>query len=308
MKVGFFPGCSLEGSSREYHESLRAIAPALDLELCEVPDWNCCGATAAHTLNHKLALALPARILALAEQAGFTELLVPCSACLARLASTRDELTRNEALRREISAVIELPYAGTTRVLSVLDVLLTCARDGLKDRVRHPFAHKVACYYGCYLTRPARLAPCRRTEDPQEMDELMRAVGAEPIDWAFKVECCGAGLSVSRLETVAELSGRILADAAERGAEAIVVACPMCHTNLDLRRDAILRRRGTNWRLPVLYVSQVIGLALGLNERTLGLHRHHVPVRFPAAVTRQPMEVGAGRSASDGSGAAQRES
>jgi len=307
MKVGFFPGCSLEGSSREYNESLQAIAPALGLELCEVPDWNCCGATAAHTLNHKLALALPARILALAEQAGFTDLLVPCSACLVRLASTREELRQNEALRREISAVIELPYTGTTRVLSVLDMLLTCARDGLKDRVRQPFAHKVACYYGCYLTRPARLAPCRRTEDPQEMEELMRAVGAEPIDWAFKVECCGAGLSVSRLETVAELSGRILADAAERGAEAIVVACPMCHTNLDLRRAAIVRRRGTNWSLPVLYVSQVIGLALGLKERALGLHRHHVPVRFPAAATRQAMEVGAGPSASDGNGAAQRE-
>jgi heterodisulfide reductase subunit B len=281
MKVGFFPGCSLEGSAREYNESLQAIAPVLGFELSEVPDWNCCGATAAHTLNHKLALALPARILALAEKAGLTELLVPCSACYTRLAATRDELIHDEALRRDISSIIELPVTGRTKVLNVLDVLAACASDGLKDKVRKPFAHKVACYYGCYLTRPEKLASCKRAEDPQEMDDILRLVGAEPVDWAFKVECCGAGLSVSRTGSVAELSGRIVADAADRGAEAIIVACPMCHTNLDLRRDAITEKRQTPYSIPVLYVSQAIGLALGLSPRSLGLHRHHVPVRLP---------------------------
>lgn len=280
MKVGFFPGCSLEGSSREYNESLHAIAPLLEIELVEVPDWNCCGATAAHTLNHKLALALPARILALAERAALAELLVPCSACYSRLAMTRHELRGNDDLRQEIERIIEMPYTGRTRVLSVLDVLGRSAADGLKDKVQKPFERKVACYYGCYLTRPAEVACCQRAEDPQEMDLLMQAVGAQPIDWAYKVECCGAGLSVSRTSTVAELSGRIVEDAAERGAEALVVACPMCHTNLDLRRDAIEQHRRRRFALPVLYVSQVIGLALGLNEHRLGLHRHHVPVRF----------------------------
>lgn len=280
MKVGFFPGCSLEGSSREYNESLRAIAPRLGIELAEVPDWNCCGATAAHSLNHKLALALPARILALAEQAGITELLVPCSACFNRLAGTREDLVRNDALRAEIARIIELPLTGRTKVLSVLELLGCCAKNGLAEKVRRPFAHKVACYYGCYLTRPKAIATCARSEDPQEMDEIMKVVGAEPIDWAFKVECCGAGLSVSRLSSVAELSGRIVEDAVHRRAEAIVVACPMCHTNLDLRRPAIEQNRHAQYSIPVLYVSQVIGLALGLDERTLGLHRHAVPVRF----------------------------
>jgi heterodisulfide reductase subunit B len=280
MKLGLFPGCSLEGSSREYLESLKAIAPPLGLEFAEVPDWNCCGATAAHSLNAKLALALPARILALAEQAGIMDLLVPCSACYARLAATRDELGRHEDLRREIAGIIELPLASGPRVLSILDVLTA---DGLAAKVVRPFAHKVACYYGCYLTRPPRLSTLARAEDPREMDDLLRAVGAEPIDWAFKVECCGAGLSVTRTDLVAELAGRILDDAERRGAEAIVVACPMCHTNLDLRRDAIDAQRGRRSRLPVLYVSQVIGLALGLDERVLGLHRHHVPVRLTAS-------------------------
>jgi heterodisulfide reductase subunit B2 len=113
------------------------------------------------------------------------------------------------------------------------------------------------------------------------MDDILRLVGADPVDWAFKVECCGAGLSVSRTGSVAELSGRIVADAVDCGAEAIIVACPMCHTNLDLRRDAITEARHTPYSIPVLYVSQAIGLALGLSPRSLGLHRHHVPVRLP---------------------------
>ncbi len=282
MKVGYFPGCSMEGSGREYGESLEAVAGRLGIELCEVPDWNCCGATAAHNLNHKLALALPARILAQAERAGFDELVVPCSACYSRLAATRHELRHDDRLRSEIEDVIELNYAGAVQVLSVLDLLRRVPADELKAKVAAPFAHKVACYYGCYLTRPKELACCRRLEDPTEMDELARAAGAEPVTWAFKVECCGAGLSVSRTSSVAELSGRIVADAAGRGAEAIIVACPMCHTNLDLRRDAINRHLRQAYALPVLYITQLLGLALGCGERELGLHRHHVPVALRA--------------------------
>jgi heterodisulfide reductase subunit B2 len=294
MRLGYFPGCSLEGSSREYNESLQAIAPLLGLELTEVPDWNCCGATAAHTLNHKLALALPARILALAEKAGITELLVPCSACFNRLASAREALIADEALRRELSAIVELPCTGRTKVLNVLDALAFCAKDSLAAKVRKPLAHKVACYYGCYLTRPKSIATCARAEDPQEMDELMKLIGAAPIKWAFKADCCGAGLSVSRTSSVAELSGKIVDDAVHRGAEAIIVACPMCHTNLDLRRPDIERHRQTKYAIPVLYVSQAIGLALGLSERVLGLHRHAVPVRFaerPAPVAASQPEL-----------------
>ena len=160
-------------------------------------------------------------------------------------------------------------------------MLALLRQDGLTEKVRQPFAHKVACYYGCYLTRPKAIATCARAEDPQEMDELMKAVGAEPIDWAFKVECCGAGLSVSRTESVAELSGRIVEDAVRRGAEAIVVACPMCHTNLDLRRAgdrAEPPRRSI--RFPCCMSARSIGLALGL-ERA---HPGPAPARRARAV------------------------
>ncbi|HNX98140.1 MAG TPA: heterodisulfide reductase-related iron-sulfur binding cluster, partial [Candidatus Aminicenantes bacterium] len=146
-----------------------------------------------------------------------------------------------------------------------------------------PFAHKVACYYGCMMVRPHKILGFDRPEDPESMDELMKKIGANPLDWAFKVECCGAGFSVSRTDLVAKLSGRILDDAVTRGAEALVVACPMCQSNLDMRRKAIDKYLGRETGIPVIYVTQAIGLALGIDERKLGLQRHFVPVRFAEA-------------------------
>jgi len=239
MKIGFYPGCSLEGSSREYTESLEAVCKACDIELEPVPDWNCCGATAAHNLDHDLALALPARILALAERAGFEELLVPCAACYSRLTVTRHELLEDEALREKIVAIIDLPLTGRTKVINVIQLLERHVVPMLPEKVKTPFAHKVACYYGCMMVRPHKILGFDRPEDPESMDELMKKIGANPLDWAFKVECCGAGFSVSRTDLVAKLSGRILDDAVTRGAEALVVACPMCQSNLDTRRKAI---------------------------------------------------------------------
>ncbi|MBP7936317.1 MAG: CoB--CoM heterodisulfide reductase iron-sulfur subunit B family protein [Phycisphaerae bacterium] len=287
MRLGLYPGCSLLGSSREYAESLRAVAVQLGIEWQDVPDWNCCGASAAHSLNHDLALALPARILAQAEKAGIEELAVPCSACYSRLAITRHELLADETLRKKIVGIIEMDLECKPKVLNVLEILGRFSAGGLSDKVRHPFKRKVACYYGCYLVRPHKVLKFDRVEDPQSMDEIMKAVGADPIDWAYKTECCGAGFSVSRTDLVAKLSGKIVDDAVRRGAEAIVVACPMCHVNLDLRRGAIEKHKGRQYSIPVLYISQVVGLALGLDDQTLGMHRHIVPVVFS-----EPREAG----------------
>jgi heterodisulfide reductase subunit B len=283
MKTGFYPGCSMKGSAREYSESLLAVARELGRELPEVPDWNCCGATAAHNLDRDLALALPARILAAAEKQGMAEVLVPCAACYSRLSVTRHELLEDGELRRRISGLVGEDYRGSARVLNIIEWLE--AVPGLEARVRAPFARKVACYYGCLLVRPAGIVKFDRPEDPQSLDRLMKRIGAEPVDWAFKTECCGAGFSVSRTDLVAELSGRILEDASNRGAEAVIVACPMCHLNLDLRRPNIEKRAGRKFAIPVVYVTQAVGLAMGLKPKQLGLQRHKVPVRFsrPAA-------------------------
>jgi len=276
MKTGFYPGCSMKGSAREYSESLLAVAAALGRELPEVPDWNCCGATAAHNLDPDLALALPARILAAAEKAGMDEVLVPCAACYSRLSVTRHELLENEDLRRKVSGLIEADYRGTARVLNIIEWL--AALPGLEAAIKAPFKHRVACYYGCLMVRPAGIVNFDRPEDPQSMDRLMKKLGAEPVDWAFKTECCGAGFSVSRTDLVARLSGLILADASERGAEAVIVACPMCHLNLDMRRPNIEKSSGKKFKIPVIYITQALGLAMGLPPKKLGLQRHKVSV------------------------------
>jgi heterodisulfide reductase subunit B len=279
MRIGYYPGCSLLGSSREFDESSRAVLKALDVELVEVPEWNCCGASSAHILNHELSLALPARILALAEQADLAEILAPCAACLNRLLTAQQEFEKYPQKRTEMERIIDLPLKGTVKIVNILEVL-----DRLKDRiaakVRHPFARKVVNYYGCLMVRPPRVMNFDRPEDPQSMDRMMDLVGAESIPWPFKTECCGASFSISRTDIVAKLGGKLVEGAVKRGAEAIVVACPMCHSNLDLRRPEINAHLHEDHRIPVLFVTQVIGLALGLELQRLGLQRHMVPVEF----------------------------
>jgi heterodisulfide reductase subunit B2 len=278
MKAGLFPGCSLEGSSREYAESLRAIAPHIGLELTEMEEWNCCGASAAHALDHALSVSLPARILVEAERQEMQDLLIPCAACYNRLASARRVLAEDETLRAAITASLPAPYAGTTTLHSILDVLFSALTTDVVARMPGTFPHRVVCYYGCLLVRPASVVHASRPEDPLAMDEIMKCIGATPLAWGMKTECCGAGLSVARTDIVGDLCGRILSDADARGAEAIIVACPMCHSNLDMRRRESERITGRHFAMPVLYVTQAVGLALGIAPTLLGLHRHFVNV------------------------------
>jgi len=278
MVLGFYPGCSLKGSSREYTESVIAITRKFEIELKEIPDWNCCGATAAHNLNKELSLALPARILALAEKEGMKEILIPCAACYSRLATAQYELNKDPELKEKVIKIIGMPYSGDMVLLNVIQMLDKYITPNLEEKIIEPYLHKVACYYGCLLVRPYNILKFDREEDPQSMDILVKKLGAEPIDWAFKTECCGGGLSISRTSTVGRLSGEIIRDARDRKAEAIIVACPMCHTNLDMRRPEINNYLGAKVSIPVLYITEVLGLALGIDRKSLGLERHFVKV------------------------------
>ncbi|MEI7830911.1 MAG: CoB--CoM heterodisulfide reductase iron-sulfur subunit B family protein [Prolixibacteraceae bacterium] len=279
MKIGFYPGCSLTGSSREYNESVVAVAKGLDIELIEIKDWNCCGATAAHVMNEDLSLSLPARIMAIAEEQGLTEVVVPCAACYNRLKVTQHEL-ENDSKRTRVVEILKMPYKGSLKIINVLQMLEAYGADNIKAKVNRTFAHKVACYYGCLLVRPHNILQFDRVEDPQSMDSLIRAIGGTTLDWAFKTECCGAGFSVSRTDIVAKLSGNILKDASDRGAEALIVACPLCQSNLDMRRGAINNTLETSIGIPVIYITQAIGLALGIEAKELGLKRHFVTVEL----------------------------
>lgn len=283
MRIGFYPGCSLNGTSCEYNESVKAIGKAMGIDLAEIQDWNCCGATAAHSMNKELSLSLPIRVLALAEKQGFEEIVVPCASCYNRLSVAQHELANNEEIKDTILTVVGLPYLGTVKVLNVLQFIEKYIMDTLPDKIVRPFVHQVACYYGCLLLRPYKILKFDRLEDPQSMDKLMSLLGAKPIDWAFKTECCGAGLSVSRTDLVGRLSGNILKDASDRGAEAVIVACPMCHSNLDMRRSVINRYLTKPITIPVLYITQVLGLAIGLSPKELELERHFVIVNLKEA-------------------------
>ena len=281
MKLGLYPGCSLKGGSREYKESVSALASAFSIELHEISDWNCCGATAAHNINHELSLALPARILALAEKDGMDELVVPCAACFSRLAITMHKLSANESLRKRIAEVIEMPYTGKVKIINVIQFLEKYILPDFRFKQERTFDYKVACYYGCLLVRPHGILKFDRPEDPVSMDNIMKTLGAEPVDWAFKTECCGAGLTMSKTDVVGRLSGRLMDDAVSRGAELIVVACPMCHSNLDMRRPEINKFLGKDIRIPVIYITQAVGMAAGTDLTALGLQRHFVPVDLP---------------------------
>jgi heterodisulfide reductase subunit B len=275
-KVGYFPGCSLHGTAIEYDESLQELCNAFEIELVEIKDWNCCGATAAHSLNKTLAVALPVRNLALAEAQGLNEILVPCAACFNRLASASIELKHSEALRRQIPDVIELNYSGSVKILSIIDFLSIHITPELKSKIENPVGKTAACYYGCLLTRPKEIIHHENYENPDSMEKLVEMIGCKTLDWPFKTECCGAGLSVSKTDIVAKLSGKIIDDAVSRGAQIIVAACPMCQSNLDMRRKEINRYLGKVTDIPVVYITQLIGMAIGIPEKKLGFSRHTI--------------------------------
>ena len=280
MKVGIYPGCSLTGTAKEYNESVFALASAFGIEFAKLPDWNCCGATAAHNTNKELSLALPTRIMALAEQNNIEEIVVPCAACYSRLVITQSELKKHPEKKNRISEIIEMNYTGSLKILNVIEWIDKYILPNIEGKIIKPFNHTVACYYGCLLVRPSKILNYDRVEDPQTMDAVMNKIGATTVDYPFKTECCGAGLSISRTDIVSKLSGKLIEDAENRGAEAIIVACPMCHANLDMRRNNINKYWNKNFKIPVLFVTQAIGYAIGLPPSKLGLKRHFVKVNI----------------------------
>jgi len=280
MEIGFYPGCSLKGTSSEYAQSTLALAKAFGINLVEITDWNCCGATAAHNMNHDLAVALPARVLALAEKDGMKEIVIPCAACYNRLSVTQHDLNKDKDLKKRVSDILQMPLSGNIEILNVMQFIDRYIADKIEEKVTKPFDHKVVCYYGCLLVRPQEVLKFDRLEDPQSMDTLMTKIGATSLEWGYKTECCGAGFSVSRTDIVGKLSGKIVKDAMDRGAEAIIVACPMCQSNLDMRRPHIDSYLKMKTNIPAMYITQAIGLAVGVSREELGLKKLFVAPSF----------------------------
>ena len=273
MQVGYYPGCSLESSAKEFDLSIRAIFQAMEVSLKEIPDWNCCGASPAHYLNEELAMALPYRNLVKAEEADLDRVVSPCPACYSHLKHIHEEVIEDSHLLERLQTIVGKGYQKGVVSKHLLDFLkedigLERLKESLKTSLK---GLKVVSYYGCLTRLPG--VKLDDLENPVMMDQIVEAIGGEPLDWSYKTECCGASLSVSRTEIALRLVNSILEAAKEKGADCIAVVCPLCQSNLDARQGDINKKYGTSYQIPILYLTQLIGLAQKLGYTQLGLDR-----------------------------------
>ncbi|MCX5785141.1 MAG: CoB--CoM heterodisulfide reductase iron-sulfur subunit B family protein [Elusimicrobia bacterium] len=274
MKYQYFPGCSLKGTGRAYEESFLAVFRALGIEVKELDDWNCCGATAYMSVDETKSYALAGRNLAIAERET-PDVIAPCSACYLVLNKTMLGLKEHPELRRKVTGALKaggLDYKGTAKVRHPLDVLVNdVGLEEIKKRVKRPLTGmKLAPYYGCQIVRP--FATFDDQHNPVTMDKLIETAGAQCVDWPLKTHCCGGSLTGTVPEAGLRLAYIILKEAKKRGAQALVTPCPLCQFNLDGYQDQIARKY-ERIDIPVLYFTQVIGLAMGIPASELGIKR-----------------------------------
>lgn len=281
MKYSYFPGCSLKGLGRAYEESLLPVMKHLGVELQELDDWNCCGATAYMSVDEAKAGVLAARNLAIAEKTGPQDLLTPCSACYLVLNKTKHNITDFPDIRDSVHRALNsanLTYSGSTKVRHPLDILVhDVGLDVIKEKVVRPLKGlKVAPYYGCQVVRP--YATFDDAWNPTTMDRLLATLGAEIVDYPLKTKCCGGSLTGTVPEAGLRMTYILLKEAVRRGADVIATICPLCQFNMDAYHDQIDRRWG-GARIATVYFTQLMGLAFGLSEKELGLHRNFIPMK-----------------------------
>jgi len=279
MKYSYFPGCSLHAAhstGSEFDFSFRKVCRHLGIELEEVPGWVCCASPSAHSTSRLLALSLPMKNLQIASGQGLGKMLVPCAACFSRFKFAIHETENNEALSKEVLEIIGDPAPGKIEVIHPLEIFADKGSlEQLEGKIERTLSGlNVACYYGCLLVRPSKVTQFDECEYPVSMDRILNAMGVSTVDWDYKTECCGGGFSLTETDIVYKLCGDIFENARDRGANAIAVACPMCHANLDTRQAEIENLRGEKFDMPIVYFTQLMGLALGLDPKGLGLDKH----------------------------------
>lgn len=273
MSYAYYPGCTLHSSARDYDQSLKAICSLLGIQLEEIDDWNCCGATAAPSVDPDLALTLVLRNLARAEKK-HEELVTACNACYLALRRATERLEEYPRLKDKMEENLQaagLSYQGKVTVRHLLELVVSLGPDVLLKQIKKPLAGlKVACYYGCQLVRPRYYDD---PEDPQSLDQLVELMGATAVPFRHKAKCCAASLATTKEKVALKMIKDILQDVHEAGAQLIVTICPMCQMNLDAYQDQINAAYGLNLELPVVYFTQLLGLAFGLDSRQLGLDK-----------------------------------
>ena len=279
MRIPYFPGCTLSTKAHGFDVSARASARVLGFELAELPQWNCCGATFPLATDNELALVGPTRILIEAQKQG-RRLVTLCSICYNVLKRTARFLQENEEKRERINLFIEEEYRAELQVLHLLELLRSeLGFEALSERVEKRLAGlRVAPYYGCLLLRPQDEIGLDDPDEPAILLDLLASLGCEVVDFPHKTECCGSYLTVSAADATEELAYTILSSALSEGAEVMVTSCPLCQFNLDYRQGSMLRHVGFR-PLPILYFTQLLGIALGLDSTGYGFQEHYVDPR-----------------------------
>ncbi|MFZ5998795.1 MAG: CoB--CoM heterodisulfide reductase iron-sulfur subunit B family protein [Nitrospirota bacterium] len=278
-EIAYYPGCTLHASSELYDVQCKAVLGKLGIELKELEDWNCCGATSAAKTDEFLSIALPARNLGIADASGYSEMVIPCSSCYSRTLVSQKRLLEDPELKNTINAELSLKVQGKTKIRSILEILIPKAASGelTEKAAKQLEGLQPACYYGCLLTRfPVDLDVPDNVENPQGMEVICKAIGAKPLDWSFKTDCCGAAASVNDTDTSLFLMSRIMKDAIARGANCFVTTCPMCQFNLDAYQDQVKAKYGISQQLPVYFITELIGVAMGISPQALQIDRHFV--------------------------------
>lgn len=270
----YYPGCSLHSTSKEYDLSFKKICEILGIEIKELKDWICCGTSSRISPSSLLSSSLPVLNLVKAENEG-KDLLVPCAACFYRLKAGALELKENKEKFKEI---FKEDFKEEVKVLHPLEILINY-KEKIKKLKKKALNFKAVCYYGCLLTRPPKIMQFDNPENPQIMEKILFYLNIPTLDWSYKVDCCGANYALTRTDIAKKLTRDILRNAKDVGADIIVVACPLCQSNLDLRQREIEKENKEEFNLPILYFTQVMGLAFGLDEKELGMERHFVRIR-----------------------------
>ena len=273
MKFAYYPGCSQEGSALDYGKSTGALCAAVGIELAEIPGWSCCGSTPAHAVDTQLSAALCARNLDLAAKEGADQVVTPCPSCLSNLRLAADRM-KEPAFRKGVNELLDAPAAEnlpeTTSVMQLIGRVYDA--DTLAARVKSPLTGiRLVAYYGCLMSRPADVMQFGDPENPTLMETLLSACGAEMVEFPLKTVCCGASFGIPERPLTARNSGRILELASRLGVDAISVACPLCQMNLDLRQKQAAKVEDAHFHMPVLYFTQLMGLAMGIAPEHLGL-------------------------------------
>ena len=276
MKIAYYPGCSAKGSSLDYELSTQAVLKALGIKTVEIADWNCCGSTPAHAVATDLSTALCTRNLALAARQGADLIATSCPSCLSNHKHAYVRM-QDPDFRTRVNELLDEPAPEELpEMTSVMQLIAQqCDSDQIKSRVTKSLTGiKIAPYYGCLMSRPAELMQFGDPENPTLMESLLASCGADDIlDFPLKTECCGASAGIPHRPLTARNSGRILQLATNMGADCIAVCCPLCQMNLDLRQKQAGKAEGTKFNIPVLYFTQLMGIAFGCDADSLGLNK-----------------------------------